>query len=361
VIDREAAGQVPVLVVAGTRYRADVLARQLGAEPGSGLAVVATCRTADEALEAVEAHAPRVILLDLDLEAGGLDAIERIMATAPRPIVVAGAAAARPEAALAAGAVDVVGDLDLPPGDPGYASALARHLLLASRIRVISHPRARLKPRTSPRPTEPAARTPVVVIGASTGGPPALAQILAGLPRAFEAAVVVVQHMSDGFVEGLARWLAESCRLPVVVAADGERLRPGVVHLAPGGSNLDIVAGGRVRLLPPPAGQFNVPGIDPTMRSAADVVGPLAVGVLLTGMGRDGAAGLLALRTAGGTTIGQDEATSVVWGMPAAAQELDAVTLEMPLDAIAEGIVAAVRQGRTRRAAARSAAAGAGR
>jgi two-component system chemotaxis response regulator CheB len=186
----------------------------------------------------------------------------------------------------------------------------------------------------------------LVAIGASTGGPPALAQVLGRLPRGFEAAVLVVQHMADGFVEGLARWLDESCRLPVVVAVDGDRLRPGVVHLAPAGSNLEVGAGSRVRLTAPQPGQFNVPGVDVTFRSVAQAAGPFAVGVLLTGMGRDGAEGLLAMRSAGATTIGQDESTSVVWGMPGAAQELDAVTLELPLDEIGDAMVTALRRAR---------------
>jgi two-component system chemotaxis response regulator CheB len=334
---------LPVVVIAGTRVRIGALAKILS-DPA--LTIVGGARTGVEVEALLHATAPRAVLLDLDLDAGGLDIIERIMAARPIPIVVVGAAALRPEAALGAGAVDVVGALDVDPSDPAYARMLVRHLQVASRVRVISHPRARLRRRPSEEAPASTGRTPLVAIGASTGGPPALAQVIAELPRGFEAAVLVVQHMADGFVEGLARWLDEACRLPVVVAADGERIRPGVVHLAPAGTNLEVGAGNRVRLTPPQPGQFNVPGVDVTFRSVAQAAGPLAVGVLLTGMGRDGALGLRAMRDAGATTIGQDEATSVVWGMPGAAQEVDAVGLELPLDEIGAAIVTSLRRAR---------------
>jgi two-component system chemotaxis response regulator CheB len=332
-----------VLVVAGTRVRAAQLERLLA---GPDLTVVGSARTADEAEDLVADHHPGVVLVDLDLQAGGLEVVERIMAARATPIVVCGAAAERPEVALAAGAVDVVGALDAPPGSPEYVAALARHVRVASRVKVITHPRARLRNRPPHETDENGLprRMPIVAIGASTGGPPALATILAELPADLTAGVVVVQHMADGFVEGLARWLDEACALPVVVACDGERLRSGVVHLAPANKNLLVQPGLRVGLEPPLPGQFHQPGIDVTFRSVATVAGPRAVGALLTGMGRDGAAGLLAMRRAGAFTIGQDEPTSVVWGMPAAAQELDAVDVELGLPDIGAALVAAARR-----------------
>ena len=329
-----------VLVVAGTRTRLLQIERLFD---GCDVVLAGSARSADEAERLVTSTEPDAVLVDLDLDAGGLEVVERIMASRPTPIVVCGAAAGRPEVALAAGAVDVVGALDAPIGSPEYARALVRHLRVASRVRVISHPRARLR-RSGGPPGDPTRRPPVVAIGASTGGPPALAQVLGELPRGFEAAVVVVQHMADGFVEGLARWLDDVCRLPVVVAVDGERLRPGVVHLAPADANVLVSPGSRVRLAEPEPGQIHVPGIDATFRSVAESVGPSAVGVLLTGMGRDGAAGLRAMRSAGAVTIGQDEPTSVVWGMPGAAAEIDAVGLELPLGDIGAAIVRAVRR-----------------
>ncbi len=167
------------------------------------------------------------------------------------------------------------------------------------------------------------------MIGASTGGPQALSLVLSELPADLEPAVVVVQHMADGFIEGLAAWLDTLCPLPVGVGASGHRLRPGTVTIAPSGLNFVVHEQLRVTTHEPPASQYHVPGIDVTMSSVADVVGSAAVGVLLTGMGRDGAEGLRRMRDRGALTIAQDEETSAVYGMPAAAMAVDAVDLQL--------------------------------
>jgi chemotaxis response regulator CheB len=262
---------------------------------------------------------------------------------------------------------------------------------MASRVPVITHPRARLRARsarvdaariqsnavdaarrqsTGPdaavsatgtsRAPDPAAngvapadhpnarqavrkaRPPVVAIGASTGGPPALATILRQLPADLDAAVLVVQHMAEGFLDGLARWLDEASPLVIQVAAEGDRLQPGRVYLAPAGQNMLLRPGYRLELTEPSVGQFHVPGVDATFQSVARVCGRRAVGVLLTGMGRDGAVGLQAMRAAGAATIGQDESTCVVYGMPAAARALNAVDAELPLTEVAPAVAAAV-------------------
>ncbi|HVQ17899.1 MAG TPA: chemotaxis protein CheB [Actinomycetes bacterium] len=371
-------------IVAGTKTRVKALEKLL-AQPG--VIVSGSAQDPAAAEELVVTTGPNAVLLDLDLWSGGLEAIERIMATRATSIVVIGPAAEHPEAAIAAGAVDVVGALDVAPGTPEYANIVVRHLKIASRVRVITHPRGRLRsrgirgpsadrpsaPRTPDRATgapegQPKAESPrvppgsierhvqrrstpgqappkgplIVAIGASTGGPPALATILAELPADLPASVIVVQHMAEGFVEGLARWLDGVCPLPVVVAVDGERVVPGQVYLAPANQNLLLRPGYRIALQDAPPGQFHVPGVDVTFRSVAEVSRRHAVGALLTGMGRDGAAGLKVMRDIGAFTIGQDESTSVVWGMPAAAQEADAVDLELPLPAISQAIVTAV-------------------
>lgn len=367
---------VRVALIAGTKTRIKALEKLLALP---GVHVCGGAQAPETSVEMVVAAQPSAILLDLDLWSGGLEAIERIMATRATPIVVIGPAAEHPEAAIAAGAVDVVGALDVAPGSPEYATIVMRHLKVASRVRVITHPRGKLRARgvrgtatatpsrpieVAPEPSEapavsvetiskrvkqrsvPLQHAPkgplVVAIGASTGGPPALATILSELPADVAASIIIVQHMAEGFVEGLARWLDGVCRMPVVVAVDGERIQPGQVYLAPANQNLLLRHGYRVGLEDPPAGQFHVPGVDVTFRSVASVAGRYSVGALLTGMGRDGAAGLKVLRDIGAFTIGQDESTSVVWGMPAAAQEADAVDLELPLPAISQAIVTAV-------------------
>jgi two-component system chemotaxis response regulator CheB len=345
-----------VVVVADSSVRARHLRRLLS---GPGFVVAAEACTADDAETAVVRHNPDVVLLDLDPDSGGIEAIERIMGIRPTPIVVCGDAALHARDALAAGAVDVVGALDALPSSPQYVTALRRHLKVASRVRVITHPRNRLRitqgvqsrpavDRTDSSIAEDGVR--LVVIGASTGGPPALAMILAELPGDLAVPVLVVQHMADGFVESLASWLDGLSRLPVMMAQDGERLEPGNVYVAPAGKNTLVRGGLRVQLRDPVPGQFHVPGVDATFASAAEICRDRAVGVLLTGMGRDGAEGLRRMHKAGAHTIGQDEPTSVVWGMPAAAQALGAVVAELALPDIAAAIVEAVRGPAARRA-----------
>jgi two-component system, chemotaxis family, protein-glutamate methylesterase/glutaminase len=348
-----------VVVVAENRTQTSALRSLLF---GPGFTVAADACSAEAAEAAVVAHQPDAVLLDLAPDSGGIEAIERIMGTRPTPIVVCGDMAPHAPDALAAGAVDVIGELDMSPGSSQYASAVQRHVRVASRVRVITHPRNRLRARGLPvkdrsalvslpraaavLAAAPVSRVRVIVIGASTGGPPALAAILAELPADLNVPVLVVQHMADGFVEALARWLDETSPMPVVMAAHARRLAPGTVHVAPAGMNTVLRRGLLVELRTPPEGQFHVPGVDAAFTSAATTCGADTIGVLLTGMGRDGAIGLRKMRDMGGLTIGQDEPTSVVWGMPAAAQALGAVERELPISGIAAAILDGVRNSR---------------
>jgi two-component system chemotaxis response regulator CheB len=332
---------VRVVVVAATSVRRAQLLTTLEAH---GHVVPATALDADTALRALTDLDPEVLVVDLPLRAGGLDVVERVMAEHPLPVLLTGAAAADPGQGLAAGAADVLAAGAGPSLAMDDGGLLAARVSVLRGVPVITHPRRRLHPRGFPAsvPVEGAGRLPLVVVGASTGGPTALATVLAGLPPDLSAAVVVVQHLADGFVGGLARMLDDSCALRVSTAAAGQRLRPGEVVLAPDGANLLLDRGPTVVLRAPRPGQLHVPGIDVTFTSAGDLCGPRAVGVLLTGMGRDGAAGMRALRDGGATTLAQDEGSSAVWGMPAAAVSLDAVDALLPLDRMAAAVVAAV-------------------
>ena len=235
-----ATGEAPplvVVVVGDSRARTRALRNFLSAP---GFVVAAEVCTAREAEAAVVEHRPGAVLLDLDPASGGIEAIERIMGTRPTPVVVCGALAAHSQAALAAGAVDVVGALDALPTSPQYVTALRRHLRVASRVRVITHPRNRLREKgldgsvadapvrrpPTPHGAVPGSNIRVVVIGASTGGPPALATILADLPADLPVPVVVIQHMADGFVEGLASWLDGLSPLPCCGPGCGSSCAP---------------------------------------------------------------------------------------------------------------------------------------
>ncbi len=333
----------------------------LGTDPG--LLVVGEARTGRDALALVERLRPSAVVLDLELAGmAAIEIIERIMASVPTPILVCSTKgdAERAAAALAAGAVDVVARPMTSDADRTlYGDAVLRGVRVASRVRVITHPRARLKNRAAAAAADATAtsaaagstnRRPVpivsegtvdlVVIGASTGGPQALAHLLGALPIGFAPAIVVVQHMADGFIEGLASWLDTLCALPVAIATDGCRLRGGTVTIAPGARNLIVNDHLRISFEPPAETQFHIPGVDATFQSVARNIGPRAIGVLLTGMGRDGAIGLKAMRDAGAITIGQDEESSTVYGMPGAAVACGAVQRELPLVEIAPELVA---------------------
>ena len=347
--------------------------------------VVGEARNGREGVAMVEKMRPSTVLMDLDLPImNGFEAIERIMASQPTPIVVYSAFvddehSTNAMAALAAGALDVVAKPQWGEGGQleAYAHDLRRRLRVAARVRVITHPRGRLrgqaavepnqgtarpgglsveqrkpdsaataKPaRKSPQPVLRRGTTTLVAIGASTGGPQALASVLGAFPADFAPAVLVVQHMAEGFIPGLVSWLDDIVPMPVVMGASGKRLMPGTVTVAPSGLNLLVRDHMRVVCEPAPERQFHVPGVDASFLSIADSVGPEAIGVMLTGMGRDGAEGLRVMRERGASTIGQDEATSAVYGMPQAAFAAGAVELQLPLPEIGAAVRTLVETG----------------
>ncbi|HET7824221.1 MAG TPA: CheB methylesterase domain-containing protein, partial [Anaeromyxobacter sp.] len=221
-----------------------------------------------------------------------------------------------------------------------YGQLLRSRLRLLAGVKVIRHLRGLREHRISPHPST--ARPELVAIGASLGGPRALAAILRALPASFPVPIAVVQHIADGFTEGLATWLATETRLDVREARDGDRLRPGLVVLAPTGRHL-LVGEGVARLSDAAPLDGFKPSVTPLLASAAHAYGARACGVILTGMGRDGAAGLRAIKDAGGPTLAQDEATSAVFGMPRAAIELGAVDRVLPLEAIPRALVELTR------------------
>jgi len=299
-----------------------------------GFELVAVAGDGEEAARLVKRHRPDVITMDLNMpDADGFAGIARIMAETPTPILVltANPSEAAGFKALSLGALDI---LEKPPPKADladYGRVLRTRLRLLAGVKVIRHPRGlRERILSFPRGSEP---PELVVMGASLGGPRALATILGGLPTSFPLPVAVVQHIAVGFTGGLAGWLDQECALEVGEAVDGEPLRPGRVVLAPSGRHL-LVARGRVHLSDAPPVDTFKPSVNPLFVSAARHYGRRACGVLLTGMGRDGAEGLKALREQGGTTLVQDEATSAVFGMPRAAIELGAADRILPLSEI---------------------------
>ncbi|HEX4017838.1 MAG TPA: chemotaxis protein CheB [Frankiaceae bacterium] len=340
------AGDVGVLVAGGSALTRRGVRTILSHEPR--FAVLGEARTRADLLAQAARLQPAAIVLDPDLPNGVLPALAELMASHPVPVVIYGdehLTGPETQAELrAAGAVDVI----IRPAQPltgsagdatGAGEELRACLLLASRIRVIRHPRGRLM-RRSPAPHS---EVPLVIVGASTGGPSALGALLSRLPRGLAAAVVVVQHMPAGFLSGLAGWLDTCCPMPVHLGKDGDLLHAGEVVVCPG--DVDSIvepaeppAAGRLRCQAPLPGAHHIPSVDRAFASVASSRGAHAVGVLLTGMGRDGASGMAALRTSGAATIAQDESTSAIYGMPRAAIAAGVVDRVLPLPEIAEAL-----------------------
>jgi two-component system, chemotaxis family, protein-glutamate methylesterase/glutaminase len=297
-----------------------------------------------EAVELTLALKPDLVIMDLLMPVmDGLEAIEEIMAAAPTPVLVLSAAVEELQVdmafkAIRRGALDV---MEKPAADTiealqGFAPRLVEKVKLLAGVRVIRHPRRRGKQlsgglRVPPLPPS------ILAIGASTGGPKAVMSLLRTLPANFSGTVFVVQHIADGFAEGFASWLNRDCPLPVRLAVDGARYQRGEVVIAPDGCHL-TVADGRVRLSHAPPVNCCRPSIDVFLSSLAENDCSDVVSLLLTGMGKDGARGLLRIKERGGTTMVQDENSCAVFGMPKAAITLCAVNEVLPLDSMPAAI-----------------------
>ncbi len=332
---------VAVLVADDSSLFREMLAGVIAAEPG--FEVVGAASNGDEAARLTRALRPDVVTIDLHMpDSDGFSGIARIMAETPTPILVLTSVPARAITfkALSLGALDILEKPQSASDLSEYGQLLRSRLRLLAGVRVIRHPRG-LRHAPPPEP-ETGGRADLVAIGASLGGPRALATILRALPGGFPVPVAVVQHIADGFTEGLAAWLDQESELDVRVARDGDSLEAGAVLLAPTGHHL-LLGKGRVRLSRDPPVEGFRPSVTPLFRSAAEAFGPRACGVLLTGMGRDGADGLQALRRGGGHAIVQDEATSAVFGMPRAAIEAGAADRVLALDDIPRALVELTR------------------
>lgn len=324
-----------VLICEDSKAYAAGLSRFLEHDPE--IEVVGVSRTGEEAIAEVERLEPDLLTLDMQLPGmDGLEVVQRLMESHPLPIVVISAIVARgserASATLAAGALEILSkeQLRLDQPDDVWAQAMRSRLRRLSSMRAGRSRRARRPAGApAPRPAQIPRRSAAVIgIGASTGGPPVLEAILGELPADFAIPVLAVQHMSPGFIEGFVRWLDKKLPLSVQVAADGACAGPGI-WFAPDGSHLLLNGSGRFALTDQPEGPHR-PSVDSLLGSLARTCGADAVGVVLTGMGRDGAAGAAEIRRAGGLVAAQDEASSVVYGMPQAVAEKGADLIADP-------------------------------
>jgi two-component system chemotaxis response regulator CheB len=326
-----------VVICEDSRTYAAALQRVI--EHDGELDVVAVSRSAEEALAAIARLSPDLVTMDIELPGmSGLAAVERIMSLAPVPILVlSGRLEGDSQAsasALAAGALDAMPKCSVDLIDPGGAEACAfrRRLRMLSGTRVIRHSRG-----GGQRPVERIGGAPrfarAIGVCSSMGGPHALLELLGSLPGSFALPILIAQHITVGFAEGLARWLDSSVALPVQIAQAGDRIARGV-WIAPDDAHMLLDEHGRIELRPGTPSDYTVPSGDVLLHSLAATLGRDAVSVVLTGMGRDGAEGTAVVRTAGGFAIAQDEATSAIYGMPRAAAE-QGVDRVLPLTRIA--------------------------
>lgn len=310
-------------------------------------------RIAGQATDGVEAVAlarslrPDVITMDVNMpRLDGLQAIERIMADAPSRVLVITSVSEHRQLelsfrAMAAGALELIAKPRPGEAMRDWGRKLAQSVRLMAEVPVVRRPRSR-----PPQPSKlhHAGSVDLVALVASTGGPPALAQVLGALPADLPVPIVVAQHIAHGFLPGLVRWFQGICALSIHVGTTGELPRAGGVYLPPDSCDIEIEANGRLRT--PPGATLHVPSGNRLLHSLARVYGNRAAGFVLTGMGDDGAQGLLALRHAGGATFAQDEHSSVVFGMPQAAQAAGAAREVLSLEHVAPAILDLCKQTR---------------
>jgi two-component system chemotaxis response regulator CheB len=354
VTSTERSAALRAVVVDDSRFMRGLITEALAS---GGVDVVETAADGREAVEVVCEREPDVVTMDVEMpEMDGIDAVEEIMRRQPTPVLMlsahTGEGAETSFEALDRGAVDVFAK---PGGEVSVGvSRLADQLV--ETVRAVAAADVTRVEGTDPTGSEQTAGTrpdhggraeTLVVVGASTGGPNAVERVLASLPTA-RLSVIVVQHMPAGFTDRFAERLDDRSGFDVREASDGDRVGPGEALVVPGDHHLEVShangARARVSLDVDERGEPIQPAVDVTMRSAADVVdGPL-VGVVLTGMGSDGAAGIEAIHAVGGRTIAQDEATSAIYGMPKRAVETGAVDRVLPIGEIAGGVVDAAER-----------------
>lgn len=344
---------IRVVIVDDSLVAREMLSQILSSDPE--IEVVGMAGDGQAGVEMVAKLRPDLVTMDIHMpRMDGLDAVENIMAYTPTPVLVVsssvhGEGLGGAFEALSAGALEVMKKPE--PKDWEDLERIGREIIrkvkLLSRVKVITHIRGRKRQGAQAAravaPIAPASKAAIslVAIGSSTGGPSALMTLLSALPKDFPVPLLIAQHIADGFIPGLVEWLDGGCSIKVRAAVDGHGIEPGAAYLAPTGSNLEF-DGSRTHFTAPKAGQLYIPSADTLFGSVAKSMRAQAVGVILTGMGNDGARGLKAMHDAGAKTIGQDEATSTVYGMPRAAAEIGAVDVALPIDKIGAAVVESV-------------------
>jgi two-component system chemotaxis response regulator CheB len=334
--------KIRVLVVDDSAFQQDMITAILESDPEIEVAGYACDGV--EAIEQTMKLKPDVITMDINMpRMDGLAATREIMAKKPTPIVVVSTIIQKQEEfalnCLDRGALDFV---PLTGQTDALTDALLSKVKLCSRIKVVTHPRTRKPPLSSGSTREKGYE--IVGIAVSTGGPVALKVVLSKLPPQFPVPVIIVQHIPEGFTQSLAEWLGGQSRISIREAKDGEQLDPGRVYLAPSGHHLVVVREKKIRFLDnEPEHCYHKPSGDIMLKSIAEVYGHKAIGIILTGMGKDGAEGIRAIREAGGFTLAQDRESSIIYGMNKTAIDAGSIKEILPLDQIAKRLIALMK------------------
>lgn len=342
---------IRVLIVDDSSFTRHILAKHLDADPA--ITVVGQARDGEDALEQIARLRPDVITLDVEMpRMDGMTTLQRIMTDFPTPVVMLSAwtqsSTRTTIRALLWGAVDFVGKPSSTVDIQSVVAELIPKIRIAAGVRAerldSTEPPAMGAPAVQKRALQPLRRDdPIVVIGASAGGPRALRRVLADFPFDFPGALLVVQHMSAQFTAAMAARLNELSALTVQEATSGQALARGLALVAPGEFHLRVGAYGQVLLDSGQKVNGVRPAVDVTMESAAEVYGPFVVGVVLTGMGADGLAGARQIKAAGGRMIAEDESSCLIYGMPRGVVEAGLADRVVPLSGVVPAILELVR------------------
>lgn len=340
-----------IVVVDDSALLRRVLVDILSAEPD--FEVVGQGRNGEDAIRLAQELKPDVITLDVEMpQMDGLQALKQIMRATPTPVLMVSSLTAQGTSAtieaLQSGAADVLAK----PATRQMTGMRDAGDELVSKVRAVRGARIRERvPASASWPPMPSSTDRVVVVAASTGGPRALHTFFEGLPKLFPAPIAMVQHMPAGFVESLAKRLNAIGTVPCQVMRPGDSLTPGVAYLAPSGTHTKILKNGHFEFVDGPTIHGVKPAADPLFLSAAEHFSNRCIGVVLTGMGRDGAEGAKTIRQAGGVVLAESETTCVIYGMPRAAKIAGGVDFEVPIERMGEAVAAQVAStGRVKRA-----------
>lgn len=338
---------IRVLIVEDSQVEQELLSHILSADPR--IRVVGIAKDGEMALSSLEQLKPDVVTMDIHMpKLNGFETTRRIMESHPLPIIIVSGSydsnsADKAFRAMEAGALAIVrkpGGL----GHPDYlddATELLRTVKTMSEIKVVKRwPRLRKEAPAPPLPAVAAGTVPrnirMVAVGASTGGPSVIQEIFSALPKDLSVPLLAVQHMAPGFTENFVKWLNTTTGFPSHIAINGEYPVPGHAYFAPDGLHMLVGRDNRIVLSPDPPENGLRPSVARLFRSVADIFGSNAMGVLLTGMGRDGVDDLKLLRSKGAVTVAQDQESSIIFGMPGEAVRIDAAEFILPPDRISQ-------------------------